>query len=678
MRRKIIIALIVIAALATLGVASTAFILSGDSVERHMELANKYMSDGKYEEAIIAFEKVLDVDAHNIDARMGIAEAYYDLEEYEAAENYLQEVIEEDAAYDKAYVLLAECMEAEGRYKEAIALLSDRGQYSSNRKLHRLLDRLIQDYKPLLPEVSLASGTYDGDILLEVVALGGEDIHYTLDGSDPDSESALYSDAIFLDRSTEVRLIAANEYDVTSDVLSYQYTIKKVIQLDINQIDSKDFPEVKLYAQILNKEGEVVEGINADYLEVDESSENGIKRYEINELYKLETSDDIVMNLVLDTSVSMEEGNRIIQAKTAAKEFLGGVDFASGHMVELISFNDYVYLNQTFTDDYYKLVSAIDNMYLDGRTALYDALYSALIQTHAQTGSKCVIAFTDGMENASSYSINDVILLSQKTGIPVYIIGIGDGIDESELRKIATGCSGEYYSATNVDLDSLLEEIYGQIYESYRDMYVISYTSEGIGQLDETRTIRLITSESSSFVGETVKEYVPVPEINAGFSAVYFSNDYILPYSETKAVSESDLHNLSLAELRLARNEIFARHGRQFNDSLLNQWFYAKAWYLNITRKYAPSVFDSLSPYPLTAVEIANVKVIIAYENNLISAGNIYPFIDTMLLSEYDLYLKKEVLRSALDEIEVDRDNAILMANIQMIEEAIAKEDIQY
>lgn len=54
---------------------------------------------------------------------------------------------------------------------------------------------------------------------------------------------------------------------------------------------------------------------------------------------------------------------------------------------------------------------------------------------------------------------------------------------------------------------------------------------------------------------------------------------YILPESNTKYLSEADLANISKEELKIARNEIYARHGRKFQSQDLQEYFDSKAWY---------------------------------------------------------------------------------------------------
>lgn len=64
--------------------------------ERQLNLGNKYLEEGKYQEAILAYEKVGQIDPKNIPARLGLGNAYIATKEYGKAETVLKEVIELD------------------------------------------------------------------------------------------------------------------------------------------------------------------------------------------------------------------------------------------------------------------------------------------------------------------------------------------------------------------------------------------------------------------------------------------------------------------------------------------------------------------------------------------------------------------------------------------------------
>lgn len=78
---------------------------------------------------------------------------------------------------------------------------------------------------------------------------------------------------------------------------------------------------------------------------------------------------------------------------------------------------------------------------------------------------------------------------------------------------------------------------------------------------------------------------------------------YIIPVSSQRILTTGDLRSFSKPELRLARNEIFARKGRFFQSADLSNYFSQFDW-------YQPFTFD----VELTAVEKENVAIIKAEE----------------------------------------------------------------
>lgn len=124
--------------------------------------------------------------------------------------------------------------------------------------------------------------------------------------------------------------------------------------------------------------------------------------------------------------------------------------------------------------------------------------------------------------------------------------------------------------------------------------------------------------------GQSMSDEEENPQVNIVFTDedadaqdAWMDADYILDFSAWREVTEADLEGLNPDQLRIARNEIYARHGRQFLDEELNQWFYDKEWYQDIPEKYSPEEFDSLSPSPLSDLERKNAAFISEYEKKL-------------------------------------------------------------
>lgn len=82
--------------------------------------------------------------------------------------------------------------------------------------------------------------------------------------------------------------------------------------------------------------------------------------------------------------------------------------------------------------------------------------------------------------------------------------------------------------------------------------------------------------------------------------------EYVLPDSARKYYSAATIKKLSAKKLRLARNEIYARHGYIFKDAGLKKYFEAKSWYKPKKKDVADS---SLNKY-----EKANIKLLQKYE----------------------------------------------------------------
>jgi hypothetical protein len=72
-------------------------------------------------------------------------------------------------------------------------------------------------------------------------------------------------------------------------------------------------------------------------------------------------------------------------------------------------------------------------------------------------------------------------------------------------------------------------------------------------------------------------------------AAVAANDDYIISDSNKRYVTEKEVQALSPWERFIARNEIYARHGRGFNDQRLKDYFGSKNWY---SRRYSPEEFN--------------------------------------------------------------------------------------
>ena len=103
----------------------------------------------------------------------------------------------------------------------------------------------------------------------------------------------------------------------------------------------------------------------------------------------------------------------------------------------------------------------------------------------------------------------------------------------------------------------------------------------------------------------------PSPTNNPAPAMPVKSDYYLLADSSRKYLKTDDLKGLSEDELVLARNEIFAKHGRLFKDAELQSYFNSKTWYRGVIAA------ENFSENQLNDFEKKNVELIKYMEGQL-------------------------------------------------------------
>lgn len=92
-------------------------------------------------------------------------------------------------------------------------------------------------------------------------------------------------------------------------------------------------------------------------------------------------------------------------------------------------------------------------------------------------------------------------------------------------------------------------------------------------------------------------------------------SEFILPESDTRLYSESEIAGLSLQQLNYARNEIFARHGYVFKSKELQEYFGSKSWRGSLAE------VDSFDNSQLSGIEEENADLLYKREHELAQEG---------------------------------------------------------
>ncbi len=93
-------------------------------------------------------------------------------------------------------------------------------------------------------------------------------------------------------------------------------------------------------------------------------------------------------------------------------------------------------------------------------------------------------------------------------------------------------------------------------------------------------------------------------------------SEYVLPGSDQRNLTAEEISGLSADQLRLAINEIYARHGRKFTSEDLQQYFNSKSWYSGTVEP------DQFSESVLNQFEKDNLALLTARRDELNGGGS--------------------------------------------------------
>jgi uncharacterized protein YqfB (UPF0267 family) len=138
-----------------------------------------------------------------------------------------------------------------------------------------------------------------------------------------------------------------------------------------------------------------------------------------------------------------------------------------------------------------------------GGTRLYDTLINEVARIQSSENAKCIIGFTDGLDNESQFGPQDVIDVAVEANVPIFLIGIGSECDSSTLRRISEATGGKYQDIDGIDS---LQDIYDSIYREQKEVYQVTYKVSDEDDFDD-KCYANIYVRSEDGVGGKVEEF---------------------------------------------------------------------------------------------------------------------------------------------------------------------------
>jgi Ca-activated chloride channel family protein len=202
------------------------------------------------------------------------------------------------------------------------------------------------------------------------------------------------------------------------------------------------------------------------------------------------TSEDVPLELVAAIDISGSMAPVMPKVKTAVKEFLG--DVPPRDQVTLLGFNDSIFTLTRKTTDPAERIKAVDRLAPWGSTALYDVLLRGVEMLGRQTGRKALVVFTDGEDQGSHATINDVERRLQSSDVTLYMIGQGRGVTMEPLKRIMERLSvptgGRALFTDSIDE---LHAAFADLLDELSNQYLLGYQSTNTKHDDAWRKIKV-------------------------------------------------------------------------------------------------------------------------------------------------------------------------------------------
>jgi Ca-activated chloride channel homolog len=150
----------------------------------------------------------------------------------------------------------------------------------------------------------------------------------------------------------------------------------------------------------------------------------------------------------------------------------------------LLSFDTRLLTLREFTGSFEHVRTGLDEIGAWGATSIYDAIAgtSAMVADRARN-RRAVIVLTDGADNWSSYSPEEVAWIASTIDVPVYVFAVGDGVNAeaaaanpkavySPLAELARATGGEFFVANS---PTLAISSITRLVDELRHQYLIAF-----------------------------------------------------------------------------------------------------------------------------------------------------------------------------------------------------------
>lgn len=251
---------------------------------------------------------------------------------------------------------------------------------------------------------------------------------------------------------------------------------KKELNVKIDQIDSHDYPNMTAYVSVRDNNGEIVTGLAPGLFmsRIDSEELNGKQN-----VYPFSMKTEPVDYTILISNNGIMEGEPLDFQKTAVIKFIDYMQ--KGETLSLYTIGDEavpVFENLQKEEIDTSLINAIEISEVQPR--IYDSILNVVRKLETKsTRRKVVIIISDGRDQNSRFSKDQLDAVLNEKSIPIYSIGIKvlSSAGLSALNQISELTSGTYVYSSK--LQSIPDSI-KVIRDIITKCYVITYKVKNV------------------------------------------------------------------------------------------------------------------------------------------------------------------------------------------------------
>jgi Ca-activated chloride channel homolog len=239
---------------------------------------------------------------------------------------------------------------------------------------------------------------------------------------------------------------------------------------------------VSVAAVVRDKRGRFARNLRKEDFVVEEA---GVHRNILE--FRADDNAPVRLALLFDVSGSMRLGDRLEEARQAARHVLGALRLSDGtDEAAVFSFDMNLQSLQPFTADSGAIENALARVAPYGQTSLYDAV----AQTAERLGDprpgdphrRAVVVFTDGLDTSSLLTPEQVSAIASGIDVPVFVMTVVSANEhelsgsspETPLRNLAQWTGGELFVTSAPAHESVAAR---QIVDELRHQYMLAFNA---------------------------------------------------------------------------------------------------------------------------------------------------------------------------------------------------------